>query len=70
MEVWLAGQSMVSNHVQAYETITLVPREANQRPDGLYSSALSFCEVDLNVLLKSRPLSEGMNSEWSGVEYS
>ncbi len=44
--------------------------QRNQRPVGLYSSALLFCAVAPNVLLKSRPVSEGMNSEWSGVEWS
>ena len=34
----------------------------HQRPVGLYSSALLFCAVALDVLLKSGPVSEGMRA--------
>ena len=47
-------------HVLAQKLIDLINN--NQRPVGLYSSALSFCAVGSNVLLKSRSVSEGMNS--------
>ncbi len=35
----------------------------NQMPVGLYSSALLFCAVVLNVLLKSGPVPEGMSPQ-------
>ena len=48
-----------------YHEMHIVYTQANfnQRPVGLYSSTLLFCALAPNVLLKSRPVSEGMNLE-------
>ncbi len=53
---------LFSIHVSRRWTSQSVTLTSNQRPDGLYSSALLFCALASNVLLKSRPVYEGMNS--------
>ncbi len=63
-------RNSLHNSVESGMNIETYTSYDNQRPDGLYSSALLFCAVALNVLLRSRPVSEGRNSEWSGVEWS
>ncbi len=61
----LVGKFVLSKSIREFSEVCkpLHHLTENQRPVGLHSSALSFCAGDLNVLLKWRPVSEGMSPQ-------